>query len=91
MRMGKGRIKTIFDRVAVRDKSAWARGAALVRQVQINHPQGNEMTGEAHDLDHHKQDDAVHERDYEGFITLLKWTIVVVAIISAAVIFIISN
>jgi len=33
----------------------------------------------------------VHKRDYAGFITLLKWTIVVVAIISAAVIYIISN
>lgn len=32
-----------------------------------------------------------HTRDYAGFITLLKWTIVVVAIISAAVIYIISN
>ena len=33
----------------------------------------------------------VHTRDYAGFITLLKWTMVVVAIISAAVIYIISN
>ena len=32
-----------------------------------------------------------HKRDYAGFITLLKWTILVVAIISAAVIYIISN
>ncbi len=32
-----------------------------------------------------------HKRDYAGFITLLKWTIVIVAIIAAAVIFIISN
>ena len=32
-----------------------------------------------------------HKRDYAGFITLLKWTIVVVAIIAAAVIYIISN
>ena len=32
-----------------------------------------------------------HTRDYAGFINLLKWTIVVVAIIAAAVIYIISN
>ena len=32
-----------------------------------------------------------HTRDYAGFITLLKWTILVVAIIAAAVIYIISN
>ena len=32
-----------------------------------------------------------HTRDYAGFITLLKWTIVIVAIIAAAVIYIISN
>ena len=32
-----------------------------------------------------------HTRDYAGFITLLKWTIVVVAIIAAAVIYNISN
>lgn len=32
-----------------------------------------------------------HKRDYAGFVTILKWTILVVAIISAAVIYIISN
>ena len=32
-----------------------------------------------------------HARNYEGFLTLLKWTIVITAIITAAVIFIISN
>jgi hypothetical protein len=32
-----------------------------------------------------------HARDYAGFINLLKWTVVIVAIISAAVIYIISN
>jgi hypothetical protein len=37
------------------------------------------------------QDLTVHSRDYAGFITLLKWSIIVVAIISAAVIYIISN
>lgn len=36
-------------------------------------------------------DVAVHARDYAGFINLLKWTIVVVAIIAAAVIYTISN
>lgn len=37
------------------------------------------------------QDLTVHTRDYTGFITLLKWSVVVVAIIAAAVIYIISN
>lgn len=37
------------------------------------------------------QDVTVHTRDYAGFITLLKWSIVVVAIVAAAVIYIISN
>lgn len=32
-----------------------------------------------------------HRRDYAGFITLLKWSMVVIAIITAAVIYIISN
>ena len=32
-----------------------------------------------------------HKRDYAGFITLLKWTMVVVAIIAVVVIYIISN
>lgn len=32
-----------------------------------------------------------HARNYEGFITLLKWSIVITAIITAVVIFIISN
>ena len=38
-----------------------------------------------------EQDLTVHARDYAGFTTLLKWTIVVVAIISAIVIYAISN
>ena len=46
---------------------------------------------QGHDLEHHKVDNAVHQRDYAGFINLLKWTVVIVAIVSAAVIFIISN
>ena len=33
----------------------------------------------------------VHARNYEGFLTLLKWTIVITAVITAAVIYIISN
>ena len=33
----------------------------------------------------------VHTRDYAGFITLLKWTVVAVAIIAAVVIYIISH
>ena len=33
----------------------------------------------------------VHASNYVGFLTLLKWTIVITAIITAAVIFIISN
>lgn len=49
------------------------------------------MTADIHGQDQHKQDNAVHQRDYAGFITLLKWSIIVVVIISAAVIFIISN
>ncbi len=49
------------------------------------------MTTDMQGHDDPKVDNAVHQRDYAGFINLLKWTIIVVAIISAAVIFIISN
>lgn len=49
------------------------------------------MTADIHGQDDHKQDNAVHQRDYAGFITLLKRSMIAVAIISAAVIFIISN
>ena len=49
------------------------------------------MTTDMQGHDHHKPDNEGHQRDYAGFITLLKWTMLVVAIISAAVIFIISN
>ncbi|MEO7411654.1 MAG: hypothetical protein ABIU10_10145 [Sphingomicrobium sp.] len=49
------------------------------------------MTTDMQGHDHQNVDNAGHQRDYAGFINLLKWTIVVVAIISAAVIFIISN
>lgn len=49
------------------------------------------MTTDTTGHDHHQQDNAVHARNYAGFITLLKWAVVAVAIISAAVIFIISH
>lgn len=49
------------------------------------------MTTDTQRHENHNVDNTVHQRDYAGFITLLKWTMVVVAIISAAVIFIISN
>lgn len=45
----------------------------------------------SHDPNHKQVDTAVHERQYAGFITLLKWSVVIVAIVSAAVIYIISN
>ncbi len=66
---------------------------AVGKTMQSNHPQGKFMTTETHehDFEHHRVDNAVHQRDYAGFISLLKWTMVIVAIISAAVIFIISN
>lgn len=49
------------------------------------------MTTDTTGHDHQKHDNVVHARDYAGFITLLKWSIIAVAIISAAVIYIISN
>jgi hypothetical protein len=49
------------------------------------------MTTDMQGNDQPVVDNTAHQRDYAGFINLLKWTIVVVAIISAAVIFIISN
>ncbi len=49
------------------------------------------MTAEAHDLEHHQVDNTTHARDYAGFINLLKWAVVAVAIVAAAVIYIISN
>ncbi len=33
----------------------------------------------------------VHARDYAGFLNLLKWSVIAVAIISAVVIYLISN
>lgn len=33
----------------------------------------------------------VHVRNYLGFMTLLKWTVIVTAIVTAAVIYIIAN
>jgi hypothetical protein len=32
-----------------------------------------------------------HARNYEGFLTLLKWTIIITAIVTAVVIFVIAN
>ena len=49
------------------------------------------MAADIQGHDQHKQDTAVHQRDYAGFINLVKWTMVAVAIIAAIVIYIISN
>jgi hypothetical protein len=49
------------------------------------------MAADIQGHDHHQQDTAVHQRDYAGFTTLLKYSVIVIAIIAAAVIYIISN
>lgn len=49
------------------------------------------MTADTSGHDHHKQDLTIHARDYAGFLNLLKWTVIAVAIIATAVILIISN
>ena len=49
------------------------------------------MATETQSHDHHAVDNAIHERDYTGFITMLKWAMAIVAIIAATVIYIISN
>lgn len=46
---------------------------------------------QGHEHNHPQVDTADHQRQYSGFITLLKWSIVIVAIITAAVLIIISN
>ncbi|MEO6581010.1 MAG: aa3-type cytochrome c oxidase subunit IV [Sphingomicrobium sp.] len=32
-----------------------------------------------------------HARDYDGFITILKWAVLVIAIVAAVVLYLISN
>jgi len=49
------------------------------------------MAAETNPQASNEQDITAHSRDYAGFITLLKWTVVVTAIIAAAVIYLISN
>jgi Bacterial aa3 type cytochrome c oxidase subunit IV. len=39
----------------------------------------------------HDENYPAHAHGYEGFLTLLKWSMVVVAIVAAVVIFIIAN
>ncbi len=71
-------------------KSAWARGAALIR-LSINHLKGIIVAADIKPHGSGEQDLTVHTRDYAGFITLLKWTTVIVAVLSAIVIYAISN
>ena len=52
---------------------------------------GNDMAADTKSQPSTDSNLPAHTRDYAGFITLLKWTILVVAIIAAAVIYIISN
>ncbi len=63
----------------------------MIRPQPMIHLKGNDMAAKTNPHGSTEQDLTVHTRDYAGFINLLKWTIVVVAIISAAVIYIISN
>ncbi len=49
-------------------------------------PAGNRGHGTATEMDY-----PAHHRNYSGFLTLLKWSTIVTAVIAAVVIFIIAN
>ena len=63
----------------------------MIRHARNIHPKGNEMAADTKPQASTDQNLPTHARDYAGFINLLKWTVIIVAIISAAVIYIISN
>jgi hypothetical protein len=63
----------------------------LIRHARNIHPKGNIMAADIKPQESTDSNQPTHARDYAGFITLLKWTMLIVAIIAAAVIYIISN
>ena len=63
----------------------------MIRPKRTIHLKGNDMAADSKPQTSTDPNLPTHTNDYAGFITLLKWTMVVVAIIAAVVIYIISN
>ena len=73
-------------------KSAWAAPPRLVRAaLRIYLPQGKTMAADQANDQVAEMDYPAHERNYSGFLRLLKISMVIVAIIAAIVITIIAN
>jgi hypothetical protein len=81
--MGKGGLKA--------DESAWERGSRLIRPAATDHRRGADMAAEINPQGSNDPNFPAHARNYDGFLTLLKYTIVVVAVIAAVVLYVISH
>jgi len=66
-------------------------GLAVDKTAAKPSTKGNDMAAEINPQTSNDPNLNVHVRDYTKFIGLLKWSIVIIAIIAAVVIYIISN
>jgi hypothetical protein len=73
------------------EKSAWGCAPRLLRASPNTVTKGVEMAEVSSGERGHDENYPAHAHGYEGFLTLLKWSMVVVAIVAAVVIFIIAN
>jgi hypothetical protein len=72
-------------------KSAWAWRGALVRPRRTANSKGIAMVNVPDSKGSHDSNFPVHVRNYLSFMTILKWTMILVAIIAAVVLYVISN
>jgi hypothetical protein len=73
-------------------KSAWGRGEGLVRPpAHHRSTQGISMAADKVTHTATEMDYPAHNRNYLSFLNMLKWSIVIIAIIAAVVIYTISN
>jgi hypothetical protein len=81
--MGKGGLKG--------PKWAWGRANALLRPPATGNCEGTDMVNVPSPDGGHDSNFPAHVRNYLGFMKLLKWTLVVTVIVTAAVLYTISN
>jgi hypothetical protein len=75
----------------LRRKTAWERWQQLVRRYDERPLRTNDMGSDQVNPEAGKMDYPAHQRNYSGFIRLLKISTILTVIISAAVILLIAN
>jgi hypothetical protein len=78
--MGKGGLK-----------AAWSQANALLRPPTIGNSKGTDMVNVPSPDSGHDPNFPVHVRNYLSFMKFLKWSLILVAITTAVVLYTISN